>query len=95
MTQKIVLYTLTQSGEVPNFIFDGGHFPKKNNLDSPQDYDFIGLTDDHSLESNFETKAELLDYVTSFMSDTYDFTTNKVYEIETLVNDWCNERSIA
>jgi len=46
MANKIIKYTLTNSGTIPGYIADGGYYPKANSNASPQDYDMIGATVD-------------------------------------------------
>ena len=59
----IVRYTLTAKGKTPEYIIDGGYFPKKNNKQSPQDWDLIGISSGNIGLEKFNTKADLRKYV--------------------------------
>ena len=48
MANKIVKYTLESDGTSPNYIGDGGYYPKPNGGSPPQDNDFIGATIFHA-----------------------------------------------
>ncbi len=63
MTKKIVKYTLTPEGTVPDYILDGGYFACKNNNTSPQDYTIVGIATDVATEESFVNKAALLTYL--------------------------------
>ena len=68
MAKKIVRYTLTAEGTIPEEIEDGGYFPKANSNASPQDWDLIGVTKDGSSftgEQEFASKSALTTYMTS------------------------------
>jgi hypothetical protein len=60
---KLIIYTLTNKGEIPNYIIDGGYFPKKNDKKPPQDYDMIGLSNSNDGIKELKTKAQLLKYI--------------------------------
>ena len=51
MANKIIKYNLTSGGTIPEYIEDGGYFPKANSNASPQDWDMIGATVDGSDET--------------------------------------------
>lgn len=73
-----VIYQLTPSGKTPSKIIDGGYFPKANNNDSPQDFDFIGIS--NSTTNKINSKQKLIEYLNEFTKDwiSYsDVTTNK------------------
>lgn len=66
MTKKVVRYTLTPEGNIPEFISNGGYFPN-NFLDgSPM----IGITvDNPSLSEDtltFETTQDLVTYLNTY-----------------------------
>ena len=48
MANKIIKYTLESDGTSPNYIGDGGYYPKPNGGSPPQDNDFIGATIFHA-----------------------------------------------
>ena len=66
---KIVRYILTSDGKIPNQIIDGGYFPKKNDNNSPQDYDLIGLSNTWNGLEEFTTKSQFENYIKSFCFD--------------------------
>lgn len=66
MANKIVRYTLTAEGAIPEEIHHGGFSTKDNGGTPPQDYDYIGATKDGSSFSGLEvytSKAKLLTYL--------------------------------
>ena len=68
MAKKVVRYTLTAEGTIPEEIEDGGYYPKGNSKASPQDWDLIGVTKDGSSftgEQEFTSKSALTTYMTS------------------------------
>ena len=67
---KLIKYTLLKNGSVPDYIIDGGYFPKSNSNNSPQDFDLVGLTNDNS-KTGFSDKADFESYVKSFTPDSY------------------------
>ena len=85
MAKKVVRYTLTAQGTIPEEIEDGGYFPKANSNASPQDWDLIGVTKDGSSftgEQEFTAKSALTTYMTSigapFENKTIDDEGNEV-----------------
>ena len=68
----IVRYTLTAKGKTPEYIINGGYFPKKNNKQSPQDWDLIGATVDGSDETGLgalANKAAIKSYLDTYTSE--------------------------
>lgn len=60
---KIVTYTLNQDGTIPEFIVRGGYFPVQNNMESPQDFNLVGITNEDISNDVFENVEELIEYV--------------------------------
>ena len=60
---KMIKYTLTPEGTVPEYVVDGGYFACKNNGEYPQDYDIIGAATDVATEESFVNEAALLIYL--------------------------------
>lgn len=66
MANKIVRYTLTPEGTIPEEIQQGGFTTKENGGTSPQDWDYVGCTKDGSSFKGLEeytSKAKLLTYL--------------------------------
>jgi hypothetical protein len=91
---KVIIYTLTETGEIPSYVIDGGYFPKSNTNNSPQDLDLIGLADNSATETSLASKSEILEYVKSFLNDYESPTTGKIFTVEEMVETWCSERNI-
>jgi hypothetical protein len=60
---KIIKYTLTPDGSVPEYVIDGGYFPVENNNPIPQNYTIVGVAIDAATEESFDDEATLLDYL--------------------------------
>ena len=72
MANKIIKYNLTASGTIPNYIEDGGYYPKANGGASPQDWDLIGATLDGSDETGLgelANQAAVKSYLDTYTSD--------------------------
>ena len=72
MANKIIKYTLEANGTIPNYIDDGGYYPKANGGNSPQDWDLIGATTDGSDETGLgelANKAAVKSYLDSYTGD--------------------------
>ena len=72
MANKIIKYNLTASGTIPNYIEDGGYYPKANGGASPQDWDLIGATLNGSDETGLgelANKAAIKSYLDSYTSE--------------------------
>jgi hypothetical protein len=68
---NLIKYTLLPDGTIPNYIIDGGYFPKLNNKSSPQDFDLIGLSENNEGIENFILKSDFENYIKSFNEDSY------------------------
>ena len=72
MANKIIKYTLNANGTIPDYIDDGGYFPKANGGNSPQDYDMIGATVDGSSETGLgelASEAAVKSYLDTYTGD--------------------------
>ena len=72
MANKIIKYNLTSGGTIPDYIEDGGYYPKANSNASPQDWDLIGATVDGSSETalgELANKAAVKSYLDTYTSD--------------------------
>ena len=72
MANKIIKYNLTAGGTIPDYIDDGGYYPKANSNASPQDCDVIGATVDGSDETGLgelANKAAVKSYLDTYTSD--------------------------
>ena len=75
MANKIIKYTLTNTGTIPTYIADGGYYPKANGGSSPQDWDMIGATTDGSSETGLgelANKAAVKSYLDTYTSSWKD-----------------------
>lgn len=92
---KIIIYTLTKTGEVPSYVIDGGYFPKSNGGLAPQDLDLVGIANDDAIETQLKTKEEVVEYCATFMDETVaDFFGNTISVAEA-VSEWCDEKGIS
>ena len=72
MANKIIKYNLTAGGTIPNYIDDGGYYPKANGGSSPQDWDLIGATIDGSSETGLgelANQAAVKTYLDTYTGD--------------------------
>ena len=72
MANKIIKYNLNANGTIPDYIDDGGYFPKANGGNSPQDYDMIGATVDGSSETGLgelASEAAVKSYLDKYTGD--------------------------
>ena len=72
MANKIIKYNLTAGGTIPDYIDDGGYYPKANGGSSPQDWDLIGATIDGSDETGLgalANKAAVKSYLDTYTGD--------------------------
>ncbi len=60
---SIVKYLLTESGEVPSDIIDGGYLSYDSNLPWPQNYYLFGLASDPNNYEKFNSLEELINHV--------------------------------
>ena len=72
MANKIIKYNLTAGGTIPNYIEDGGYYPKANGGASPQDWDLIGATLNGSDETGLgelANQAAVKTYLDTYTGD--------------------------
>ena len=72
MANKIIKYNLESNGKIPNYIADGGYYPKANGGSSPQDWDLIGATIDGSSETGLgelANQAAVKTYLDTYTGD--------------------------
>ena len=81
---NIIKYNLNKNGTIPDYIIDGGYFPKQNNNKSPQDLDLIGLSNNTGLE-NYTNKTDFEDYIKSFCDNSYEIN-NKIRYIQDMID---------
>tara|TARA_R110000787_G_scaffold275776_1_gene384513 strand:- start:141 stop:419 length:279 start_codon:yes stop_codon:yes gene_type:complete len=91
---KIIRYTLTLDGKIPNGVIDGGYFIKYNSDESPKDYDMIGLSSEWIGLEEYTTKLLFENYIKSFISDSVDPVTNKITLVQDLIDSFWNKSII-
>ena len=72
MANKIIKYNLNANGTIPDYIDDGGYFPRANSNSSPRDWDLIGATVDGSSETGLgelANEAAIKSYLDSYTSE--------------------------
>jgi len=84
---KLIKYTLTAQGTIPEYVTDGGYFAVKNNGIWPQDLDLIGVANDSATEESFANKAALLAYVQEKNLTFKVPFTDEVIPLETVVDN--------
>jgi hypothetical protein len=62
---KLVKYTLTEFGSIPNCIVDGGYFPTPSGNVSPQDLTMLGIAIDECTNEKITSKTALKSYLNS------------------------------
>jgi hypothetical protein len=72
MAKKLVVYTLTDEGAIPDFIEDGGYLP---NIDNGKTQ-ILGVTKNEADISNaivvFNNEKEAQNYVANYLLDEYE-----------------------
>ena len=87
---KLIKYTLTAEGTIPEYVTDGGYLPVENNKAWPQNLDLIGVAIDTAPQSGFANKEDLLAYAQSKNLTFTDATNNEVVPLAIIVNDIWN-----
>ena len=82
---KIIKYTLTADGTIPDYVIDGGYLASLNNNTTPQDWDLIGVATDEASEVGFASKADLVQYAQSLDLHYTNSLTNEEIPLETIV----------
>jgi hypothetical protein len=83
---KLVIYTLTPEGTIPDYIIDGGYFGWKNNNTSPQDLDLIGVATDDAPQDGFANETALVAYAQEKGFTFVNPNTKEVIPLETVVS---------
>jgi hypothetical protein len=83
---KLITYTLNSDGTIPEYIIDGGYLPVKNNNQSPQDFNFVGIVNDDFSSNGFMSEIELLNYAQDNNLTYRSFLTEEELPIETVVS---------
>jgi len=83
---KVIIYTLTPEGTIPNYVIDGGQFPVENNKDFPQNLDLVGAAMDNAPEEGFSDEAAFLVYIENKGFTFTDSITEEVIPLEIMVN---------
>ena len=92
---KIVVYTLTTEGVIPDYIIDGGYLAISNNGTSPQNLDLIGLATDQALEEGFVDQNALINYVEEKGFIFKDLRTREIISPEVIVSEiWAKLETI-
>ena len=62
---KLIKYTLTAQGTIPEYVVEGGYLAVPNGGASPQDLDLIGIANNNAPQAGFANKAALIAYIES------------------------------
>jgi hypothetical protein len=60
---KLIKYTLTPEGTIPEYVTDGGYLAFENNNAWPQNLDLVGVANDDAPQEGFADKEALLNYL--------------------------------
>jgi hypothetical protein len=60
---KLIKYTLTPEGTIPEYVTDGGYLAFENNNAWPQNLDLVGVANDDAPQEGFASKEALLAYL--------------------------------
>jgi hypothetical protein len=60
---KLIKYTLTPEGTIPEYVTDGGYLAFENNNTWPQNLDLVGVANDDAPQEGFADKEALLNYL--------------------------------
>jgi hypothetical protein len=83
---KLIKYTLTAEGTIPEYVTDGGYLAFDNNKAWPQNLDLIGVAIDAAPQTGFVNKAALLSYVNENNLVYKDPVTEEVIPNQTIVD---------
>ena len=83
---KLIKYTLTSEGTIPEYVVDGGYLPVKNSLAWPQDLDLIGVALDGATQTGFVNKEELTSYIESKGIEFKNSLTDEITPVSTIVD---------
>lgn len=82
---KLIIYTLTAEGAIPEYVIDGGYLVWGSGGVSPQDYDFVGVAKDEAEQTGFASESALLTYAKSKWLEYTDSLTKESIPIENVV----------
>jgi hypothetical protein len=91
---KVVIYTLNENGEIPEYVLDGGYFPNPNGGAFPQDVDMVGIANDDAPGTELSSKADVLSYCATFMDETVEDMDGRILNTADIVSSWCDEKGI-
>lgn len=83
---KLIKYTLTAQGTIPEYVTDGGYLAVANGGVSPQDLDLIGVANDDAPQAGFVNKAALISYIESKGFEFKNPITKEVITVSTFVD---------
>jgi hypothetical protein len=83
---KLIKYTLTAEGTIPEYVTDGGYLPVKNDKAWPQDLDLVGVALDSASQAGFANKAALTAYIQNNGIEFKNEMTNEVTPVSTVVD---------
>lgn len=84
---KVTTYTLNADGTIPDFVINGGMFPKANGNDSPQDWTLVGIVTDEADGEHYSLE-DLISYVETYSPEFYDSLYNKSVSAAEFVTYW-------
>ena len=84
---KLIKYTLTPEGTIPEYVVDGGYLAVANSGASPQDWDLVGVANDDAPQVGFANKAALTTYVESKGFEFRDPITEEITPISNIVDN--------
>jgi len=83
---KLIKYTLTAEGTIPEYVKDGGYLPVENSMAWPQNLDLVGIALDSASQAGFDTKAALTAYIQNNGIEFKNEMTNEVTPVSTVVD---------
>jgi len=83
---KLIKYTLTPEGTIPEYVVDGGYLAVSNGGASPQDWDLVGVANDDAPQVGFANKAALIAYIESKGFEFKNPITEEIITVSTFVD---------
>ena len=84
---KLIKYTLTPEGTIPEYVTDGGYLAFENNNAWPQNLDLVGVATDDAPQEGFADKETLLSYVNDSNLIYTNLSTNEVISNQIIVDN--------
>ena len=84
---KVTTYTLDADGCIPDYVIEGGVFPKPTDGTFPQDIIFVGICTDES-PNNAYSLEQLTSYVNSYYDEYVDSITGQTIHVSEKVQEW-------